>query len=56
MSLNGSKIFLPPVKKVKEATNELNKCLENVSQIREFIKNESVDRRKYVANILQAYE
>ena len=56
VSLNGSKIFLPPVKKANETTNELGKCLENVSQIREFIRNVSADRKKYVNKILQSHE
>ena len=43
VSLNGSKIFLPPVKMVHETTNELGQCLENLSQIREFIRNVSAE-------------
>ena len=55
VSLNGSKIFLPPVKKLNEANTELDKCMTNVVQMRQFIKQVSGDRKQYVENILKAY-
>ena len=42
ISLNGSKIFLPPVKRVNAANTELGKFRSQISQIRQFIK-ESVN-------------
>ena len=55
MSLNGSKIFLPPVPKLNETSDELGKCIVNVCQIREFIKKVSSERENYVENILNFY-
>ena len=55
ISLNGSKIFLPPRPKLNETRDELGKCINNVCQIREFIKKVSMERENYVENILQSY-
>jgi len=55
ISLNGSKIFLPPRPGLNETSDELGECINNVCQIREFIKKVSRERESYVENILQLY-
>ena len=55
ISLNGSKIFLPPKPGLNDTSDELDACINNVCQIREFIKKVSSDRENYVENILQSY-
>ena len=55
VSLNGSKIYLPPIPKLNENSDQLGQCIERVCQIREFVRKVAGDRKNYVENILQSY-
>ena len=43
ISLNGSQIFIPPVKHSNKVSDELHQCIQNVGQIRQFVKKVEVD-------------
>ena len=45
VSLNGSKIYLPPIPKLNENSDQLGQCIERVCQIREFVRKVAGDRK-----------
>ena len=55
ISLNGSKIYLPPISELQGNSAQLGQCIKRVCQMKQFVRKVEDDRKHYVENILKAY-